>query len=343
MQRPDTQFFTISDPKYFVGTVALVNSLRVSGRDEPITVLDCGFDTRQRALLEPHCRLVPFDPTAVGSASPAWMKAYPYILGADGSIVIIDSDAVVTGGLDEVLDASEQGRVSAITGATPDRWFREWEDLFHLSSTPRHQPYVSAAFVAFSTRRWPGLLSGWWSRCQATWGKADTRGRVSELSKDPVKLLDQDVLNGLLMTELPRDALDALPRERGPAGAVLLEECTVQDVRSLRCTCKGMSTLIVHHSGGRFPWHPDRRVAWRKWSPAYVALLRRLLFGSDVPIRLERSQLPLWLHATVGGRSLEQVLSAGARSRYAFRKARRARKKRAASADAPIEMVSGVG
>ena len=51
-------FFTIADANYFLGLVALVNSLRLQGHADPITVLDLGLQTDQREALETECDFV---------------------------------------------------------------------------------------------------------------------------------------------------------------------------------------------------------------------------------------------------------------------------------------------
>ena len=48
-------FFTIADATYFLGLVALVNSLRLQGHADPITVLDLGLRAEQREALKTEC------------------------------------------------------------------------------------------------------------------------------------------------------------------------------------------------------------------------------------------------------------------------------------------------
>ena len=55
---PPVGFFTIADATYFVGLVALVNSLRLQGHADPITVLDLGLQAEQREVLQAECDLV---------------------------------------------------------------------------------------------------------------------------------------------------------------------------------------------------------------------------------------------------------------------------------------------
>src|SRR3954452_3063519 len=52
MDRPELAIYCVADRDHFLGLAALVNSLRVLGHDDPVHVLDCGFEDWQRAVLE---------------------------------------------------------------------------------------------------------------------------------------------------------------------------------------------------------------------------------------------------------------------------------------------------
>ncbi len=51
-------FYCVADDRYFLGAVGLINSLRLQGHAEPIYLLDCGLDPRQRELLAAHVEVV---------------------------------------------------------------------------------------------------------------------------------------------------------------------------------------------------------------------------------------------------------------------------------------------
>src|SRR3954447_2697181 len=51
-------FYTIANAPFFPGLVGLLNSLRLSGNEGELVVLDRGLTAEQRARLEPHVRLV---------------------------------------------------------------------------------------------------------------------------------------------------------------------------------------------------------------------------------------------------------------------------------------------
>ena len=51
-------FYCVSDERYFLGAVGLINSLRLVGHTEPIYLLDCGLTEAQRELLAAEVELV---------------------------------------------------------------------------------------------------------------------------------------------------------------------------------------------------------------------------------------------------------------------------------------------
>src|SRR3954466_9810076 len=55
---PDVRFFTIADADYYLGLVALVNSLRLHGHTDPISVLDVGLTEAQRSEISAECDVV---------------------------------------------------------------------------------------------------------------------------------------------------------------------------------------------------------------------------------------------------------------------------------------------
>ena len=312
------RFHTISDSSFFVGTVALLNSLRMTGHQDDVIVLDRGLSAEQCAILEPHCEIVRVDVEDVGS--PAWLKPYPHLLELDaGTIVIVDSDVIVTGSLEGVIDEAAAGQICAFAASSPERWFAEWKDVFDLEATPRRQPYVASGFIALSADRWPDLLAMWWERCERWWYRPYVRGR----RHDPLQFLDQDALNALLMTEVPRSAVSVLPREANPFG-YLLQQVRTDDPRSLRYSCRGMSTLILHNSGGRKPWEIRGLSGFRKWRPAYVRALRRVLFDADAVVQLSSDRVPVWLRPGPVGTTVERAVSLAASSRYYGRELHRA-------------------
>jgi hypothetical protein len=295
--------FTVSNQDYFPGTVALLNSLRLTGNDGELVVLDVDLTSQQRKLLEPHCTLVTV-PHEVG-INPLLLKAFPAALDPEGVVMIIDSDIIVTGSLSDVVEQVDAGIVCAYPDTDSKRWFPEWEDVFGLTAPLRRQTYVNSGFVSFSTMHWPALLSRWRGLSESI-PSASTRagGAVRE---SPLWDGDQDALNAILMSEVPEDALVLLPNCVGPSWVRRAVEVT--DADRLACSYQGLPCLLVHSSGAPKPWQAhgwQRRIR----HDAYVRLLPRVLFAEDLAIRLAPSDAPFWLRTGVLARLAARTLDA---------------------------------
>ncbi len=163
---PSPQIYTFGDAAYFLGIVALVNSLRITGNTEPVVVLDLGLEPHQRQLLERHCRFM--DATPVRDTNPWHLFPFPLFDDPRGVIAIVDSDVLVTAPLDRYFEAAVEGRIVAFSDLDTHRWFAEWTAAFALDAPLRQdQTYVNAGFIAFSTIEHPdvaatmvGLLRG---------------------------------------------------------------------------------------------------------------------------------------------------------------------------------------
>lgn len=311
--RPDTTFYTVANERFFPGVAALLNSLRVSGNDAELVILDTGLSDVQRRRLEPHARLV----TPPGEVLEAHLllKSFPHTLEPDGTVVIIDSDMIVTRPLDPVLERVEAGKVCMFADIEDQRhrFVPDWQDAFGLTAPLRRgQHYMNAGFIALSTRHHPDLLGRYWELCRRI-PSGQTLVAASEYDQ-PFWGGDQDAINALLMSEVDADAVVELPQEEGPSPE-LLHDVRVVDERTLECELRGHRPYLLHYWGGPKPWARD---AWIRVSrDAYVRLLPRVLLEPDVPVRLEPSELPLWLRRTPAGRgSLAAVgaVNRGARS-----------------------------
>ena len=199
------RFFTVSDAAFFPGTVALLNSLRIVGHEEELSVLDLGLRPDQRARLAEHA-LVHDAPPDV-AALPTLAKPYPLELGARGTLVLLDSDLVVVHRLDEPLAAAGAGAVVLLDDEHPysnyktprDRWFAEWQQAFGLPAPPRRQPFWNTGFVAFATEHWPNLLPSWARAC-----RADSRWGTSMIERSSAARAAALFGVALLLEERPR-------------------------------------------------------------------------------------------------------------------------------------------
>jgi hypothetical protein len=284
----DATFFTVSDAGFFVGTLALLNSLRLSGNRGKLVVVDRGLTEEQRSRLEAAAAVVA-PPDAVAGAHPLAGKPPADLLGASGIVVLIDSDMLVTRSLQAELDEARRGKLVVFPDheVTRERRFEEWQALFELAAPPRAQRYVNAGFLAFSLDDWPGFLERWRRACE--------RIPTAEIMRDPRSPFyasDQDALNAILMSEVAADRIAIRPEWHSvhPDGLI---ETEVVDERTLRCRLRGEETALLHFSLRPKVW--QRRGAGRVHrDDAYLRLLPRVLFARDVAVRAQPRQVPIW-------------------------------------------------
>ena len=287
----DVTYYTISEAEFFLGTVMLLNSLRIAGNEGKLVVLDVGLESKQRALLERHADVVDVPKKIAGT--PVSMKPYPYLLDAAGTVVVIDSDIVVTGPLDEALDLAREGRIVAApawTEAARNRWFAEWEPTLKLRAPLRREEWFHNGFVVLEIDRWPNLLKRWWELNELV------PAEQAFLDNQPFNAPDADSLNALLMSEIPRSALALLPQGYEAFGG----HVRIEDAQSLRCTLNGQPTRLLHYPDSPKPW--QQRGWLRAGATAYVEITRRLLFAADVPLRLDPADVRVWMRPDLQGR-----------------------------------------
>ncbi|MGV0027652.1 hypothetical protein [Phormidesmis priestleyi] len=286
-------FYTIANARYFIGLVALLNSLRLVGHSETLVVLDCGLTEDQQALLSPHCQLVEM-PKQLAS-NPTLFKPFPYLVKPEGTVVIIDSDMIVTQLLTPILSRAAGGKICAFPDPEHDRWFPEWQSLFELTHELRRQVYVNAGFVVFSTVYWPDLLKSWWQACH----KILSHPTIAEGVEDgPSAQADQDALNALLMSVIPIDALALQPIQEESYRD--FQNVEVMDEKTLACRYQNHFTTILHCCSSPKSWE-TQALSEVGYNDAYVRLLRRLVVGQDVSLSLPSEQLPIWLHQGILG------------------------------------------
>jgi hypothetical protein len=298
-------FFTVSDHRFFVGTACLVNSLRLTGHRGEVVVLDMGLSPAQRARLEAAATVL--DPLPAHGSPPGIFKPFPALLEPAGVLVFLDSDMIVTRSLDALVERAAGGEVVMFSDIEPQRgrWFAEWEELFALSAPPRRQPYLNAGFVAFSADRWPRLLERWWHACRLV--PLERTLGAGARSSDPLCFGDQDVLNALLMSEVPREHVVGLPEEEAPSSEVL-PKVRVVDGERLECRLRAHFPYVLHYWGVPKPWERNAWVRVRR--NAYVRLMPRLLHAADAPVPVDPGELPRWLRRGPLARTQLMLLSA---------------------------------
>jgi hypothetical protein len=275
-------FYTVADSRYFLGAVALLNSLRLVGHDEPIFLVDVGLTPGQRSLLADHATLIPAPKgEAAVFLTPLGPMQYPASVA-----VLLDADIIVTRSLTDLIDAARGGRFVAFSDPNHDRFFPEWSGTLELGPLRRH-PYINAGALFFPDSLGRRLLH-LWSEAQAKVGLEQTRYGKGGLS-DPFYFADQDVLNAIVAARLEQGEIMALEQRLAPHppfGGLRLV-----DRESLVCRYPdGVQPFLLHHVLGK-PWLKATRTS------IYSLLLSRLLLASDVALRLEPGQLPLRLRA----------------------------------------------
>jgi hypothetical protein len=271
----DAAFYCVTGRDFFLGAVALLNSLRLVGHREPLVVLDCGMDEAQRRRLEPHATVLP----APREAPPSALKfAAPRARPTD-VIAVLDADIIVTRRLDEPLAAARDGRLAAFENDR-DRWFAEWADLLDLGEL-RRGPYLtsSALFLGSGIAEW--MLPAVDERVEAV--DVDRTWAGAGAEDDPLFFLDQDVVNAVARANLDPGRIDALPARLAPIPP--FRGLSLRDPERLACAyADGTEPLLLHHAS-RKPWLVTMR------SNAYSRLLTRVLTGPDVELRIEPGEL----------------------------------------------------
>jgi hypothetical protein len=283
-------YYTVSNHTYFLGTVALLNSLRITGHQDPLVVLDAGLRPEEREALEPHATVVSM-PEDRGN--PVLLKPFPYVLDAKGVIVVIDSDIIVTSSLASVTDLASKGKIClcpAWVDAARTRWFAEWESTLQLKAPLRREDWLHDGFVVFDTTYWPGLLERWWDTCNLV--------PAEEIfaAGTPFNAGDADAINALLMSEVPREAVAPLSQ----GDEVYAGDVTIENLDTLACSVEGRPPMFIHVPDRPKPWE---RSGWsRRGSDVYLRLMRRLFFGPDVQLRLDPEEVLFWLRPGAKGR-----------------------------------------
>jgi hypothetical protein len=281
-------YFTVSDERYFLGAIALVESLRRTGNKEPIVVLDAGLRADQRAVLADTCRIVPL-PDMRSAANAAYYKLVAPSIAADDVdvVVLVDSDMLITASLAPVIRSAAAGRVVCYPDPESARWFADWESIFGLDHAPRKQTYVNSGFVAFSRSRHPELLRAWAEACRSI----ASHPTVAEGAIGPTAQADQDALNALLMGSYPADVVDLRPADEAPQANDLAAGVDIADARSLACLYRGTSTVLLHAAGNPKPWR-----SWRGMRrTAYSVLLVEVLGDLLTRVPADALRLPWWL------------------------------------------------
>jgi hypothetical protein len=285
-ERPQTSaaFYCVVSRVYFLGAVGRVNSLRLAGHREPVFALDCGLAEEQRELLEPEVTLVPAPP----GGDPFTLKTHAPLRHPAEVMVLIDADMVVTRSLEPLLRTASAGRVVAFENPV-DRFVPEWGELLELGEL-RRQAYLCSGLVAMG--RDPGeeilrMLEARQRLVDFDRSYFGTRDREYALM-----FADQDVLNAILASRVDEERIVSLDSRLAPMppfdGLRLPRRGSTRSLSE-----DGPEPYLVHQSLPLKPWLEPL------YEGVYSRLLRRMLVGPDLPIRVPEDQIPLTLRSGV--------------------------------------------
>jgi hypothetical protein len=291
MDRPRAAFYCVSSEMYFLGAVALVNSLRLLGHAEPVFVLDAGLSPVQRKLLSQQATLVPAPP----ETTPFLLKTVAPLANPAEVKILIDADIIVTRPLTDLIDRASEGRVLAVRHEH-DRFFPQWGELLDLG-TSRRRAYVSSSLVLMGGEvgeRVIGIMHEAQPQIEiertpyATGNPdlASLRPGLDEATADqPFFFADQDVLNAVLASAVDPDWVEVLDRR---AEAIIpFRGLSVIDEATLRCAYQdGIEPYAIHHYLPTKPWLEPT------FPGVYTQLMIRLLHRRDVALRVPVEELP---------------------------------------------------
>ena len=271
-----TVFYTAIDARHFVGAVGLINSLRLSGHDQPIVVTDIGMTEPQRRAMEAAAEILDGGDTAHGVlAKPFGPLTHPAEV-----MVVLDADVLVLRSLDSLIDESRTGKLVFFENDDPTRFFTEWSAM---GAPFRRLRYVIAGHYLGPGRQLIDLLTRQVAFQETLDHRATHFGGGEE--SDPYYYADQDILNALLMTMVAPEIQVRIDRELSPVWPFTGVVCR----GGLECvTHDGRVPFLLHHIL-RKPW-----LASLGPNP-YVEVLRYVLHHPDAPIALDPTILPLRL------------------------------------------------
>ena len=298
----EVAFYCVADARYFLGAVGLVNSLRLVGHEEPVRLLDCGLTEKQRELLGPEVEIV----TAPSDAPPWLLKTIAPLERPAAATVLVDTDLVATRPLTELIERAGEGRVVAFRDRQ-DRFFAEWGELLGLGRAER-RGYVSSGLVALGgdvREQVLGLLDS--SRDAVDFERTFWRRNERDY---PFLYADQDVLNAVLATTVDPERIVELDNRLAPNPPY--RGLRVADEATLRCAYRDGTEPFVVHQYVRKPWLEAT------YDGVYSRLLRRLLTGGDVAIRVPDDEVPTRLRAGARARAERALVNARDYPRWRF-------------------------
>jgi hypothetical protein len=280
--------YVVTDSRLYLGAVALINSLRLTGWSSPILVVDCGLSSQQRLVLERETLVLP----APEGATPHLLKTLGPLAHPADVMIVIDADIIVTRSLNDLV--TECGRTAsfmAVADFHSDRFDERWSELLGLGPLQQRR-YVNSGFLVAPR----GLGAKIFARLDEAQRVIDLERSMlgSGTAADPFYFPDQDALNAILSSRLvERDEVTVLDHKLIPHPP--FRGVRIADERSLRCVGEGGVDPFALHHIQRKPWlHALPR-------SVYSRLLSRLWLEADLPLRLDPDDIPLRLRGGWSG------------------------------------------
>jgi hypothetical protein len=273
-------YYTVANAPYFVGAVALLNSLRRVGEEAPLFVVDCGLTADQRERLSSRATVIPRD----GNLHPVVQKATGQLTRPAETMVFIDADILVTRPLDPIVQEAKTGRFVAFEDFyNHDRFFDEWSSP-ELGQAQR-RPYVNSGLFAFSWDTAREFLPTF-AAMQQRLDLAPTFINRPDMQAHPYFYADQDLLNALLCT-----------RYDGRTTRFDRKLFPFQPFDGIELTSDGPPFCRDADGAAPFALHHIHRKPWLAPVPAnaYSRLFTMLVSEPDACLRLNPSELPLRL------------------------------------------------
>ena len=296
-------FYVVSDSRHFLGVVALLNSLRLSGHREPVYVADCGLTRPQRDFLEREAEVVPTSsPIAPHLVKWSLPSAYPAEVQ-----FLVDADVVVLRSLAPLIEEAQLGKI--VVFADPvQRFCPEWRTLLGLGAL-RAMRYCNAGAIVLP-RAQADVLMPLVRQGQTRVDFTRSCHNNSRSVDYPFYYPDQDVWNALFAAKTRADEIAVLDHRLAPHPPFAGLEPSSDNPLGLSYS-DGAQPFLLHHTG-RKPWLDATP------SNAYARLLPRLLTAEDLAITLPRAAVPARFRAGAVGvveRRRIAVTARGAASR----------------------------
>jgi hypothetical protein len=272
-------YYTVANAPYFLGTVALLNSLRRVGEDGALVVVDCGLTEAQRELLRGRATVI----ASQAGLHPVLQKARGPLACPAKVMAFIDADILVTRSLDPIVRDAEAGRVVVFEDyGNPDRYFAEWSSL-GLGKVPR-RPYVNSGLFAFSWETAKRLLPLFLQMQERV--EVSSTFKAGGSPSYPLYFADQDLLNALLCARFD-ECTTRLDRRLSPFPPFEGVELSLGE-RTLCTYADGVTPFALHHTY-RKPWLASLQ------PNLYSRLFTILMNDPQACLALDPRQLPLRL------------------------------------------------